>query len=153
PAMPFAAALSTLPQATQAVAQAGDAAQAALSATPDLALLFFSPHHLTAAETLLEEARRRLQPRCLIGCVGETLIGNEREVEHGPALSLWLGKWAAPVELEPFHLALERTGEGSSLIGWPDALLGIDATRSALLVLGDPFTFPPDLFLRSVNQD
>jgi small ligand-binding sensory domain FIST len=151
--MPFAAALSTLPQTPQAVAEAGDAALAALSATPDLALVFFSPHHLTAAEALLEETRRRLQPRCLIGCVGETIIGNEREVEHGPALSLWLGKWAAPVELEPFHLALERTGEGYSLIGWPDALLGVDAARSALLVLGDPFTFPPDLFLRSVNED
>jgi small ligand-binding sensory domain FIST len=151
--MPFAAALSTLAQTNQAVAEAGDAALAALPATPDLALLFFSPHHLTAAETLLEEVRRRLQPRCLIGCVGETIIGNEREVEHGPALSLWLGKWAAPVELEPFHLALERTGEGYSLIGWPDALLGVGAARSALLALGDPFTFPPDLFLRNVNED
>jgi small ligand-binding sensory domain FIST len=151
--MPFAAALSTLPQTTQAVAAAGDSALAVLSGTPDLALLFFSPHHLAAAEPLLEEARRRLDPRCLIGCVGETIVGNEREVERGPALSLWLGKWAAPVEVEPFHLALERTGEGLSLIGWPDALLGMDAARSALLVLGDPFTFPTDVFLRSVNDD
>jgi small ligand-binding sensory domain FIST len=151
--MPFAAALSTLPQTTEAVAEASATALAALPAPPDLALLFFSPHHLASSAALLEEARRRLQPRCLLGCVGETIIGNGHEVERGPALSLWLGKWPAAVELEPFHLALERTGEGLGLIGWPDALLAAEVARSALLVLGDPFTFPPDLFLRSVNED
>ena len=64
--------------------------------TPDLALAFFSPHHTAAAAILAGEIHRQLGPRCLLGCVGETVIGNEREVEGGPALSLWLGRWPGP---------------------------------------------------------
>ncbi len=38
----------------------------------------------------------RLAPRCLLGCVAESVIGNGREIEGGPALSLWLGRWERP---------------------------------------------------------
>jgi small ligand-binding sensory domain FIST len=50
-------------------------------------------------------------------------------------------------------LELERTGEGPSLLGWPDALVEADPKTSAILLLGDPFTFPTDYFLERVNED
>src|SRR5262249_58891262 len=118
-----------------------DQARAAFAGAPALAVLFFSPHHLGGCRDLAAAARRELAPRCLIGCVAEGVIGNDREAEGGPGLTLWLGRWNAPVELEAFHLVLERTSEGPSLLGWPDALVGADAARTAVLLLGDPFTF------------
>jgi small ligand-binding sensory domain FIST len=165
--MPFAAALSAAPQAVQAAAEACARAGAAVGA-PDLALVFFSAHHAGAADEVVRAVKRELGPRCLLGCVAEAVIGNDQEVESGPALSLWLARWASPVTVSPFHLVLERTADGPSLLGWPDELaLGAPdpggrpagaadfppRPRAAALLLGDPFTFPVDRFLRRMNED
>src|SRR5262249_44637998 len=91
--------------------------------------------------------------RVLLGCVGEAIIGNDQEVERRPALSVWLGQWRQPIELEPFHLMLEQTADGYSLVGGPDALVGADPKGAAILLLGDPYTFPTDLFLEQMNED
>jgi small ligand-binding sensory domain FIST len=157
--MPFACALSTAAVTAQAVAQACDHAAAALAGPPDLAVLFYSPHHLPAVHEIAETVQR-LNPAVAMGSVAETVIGNEREVENGPALSLWLAKWQKPVRMQPFHLVLEATADGPSLFGWPDELLGVAddspqsaEEQSAVLLLGDPFTFPTDLFLTRINED
>src|SRR4051812_41904737 len=104
--MPFAAALSTASPAADALAEVA-AASAGLGGPADLAVLFFSPHHAGFAEDLAAGVRERLAPRRLIGCVGESILGNDREVEGKPALALWLAKWSRPVEVEAFHLELE----------------------------------------------
>ena len=46
-----------------------------------------------------------------------------------------------------FHLTAEQTSEGPSLMGWPDGILSADPHESVLLLLGDPLTFPVDVFL------
>ncbi len=149
--MPFAAALSThghtrqaLDEVCSGVGTVGDAA--------DLAVLFFTAHHADDTDTLLT-VKQRVGARCLIGCVAEAVIGNDREIERRPALSLWLARWSGAVQVEPFHLSFERTGEGHTLLGWPDALLDATPADSALLVLGDPTSFPPDLLLQQVNDE
>ena len=160
--MPFASALSLAGVSDRAISEVCDRAGAALGARPDLAMLFFSPHHLGAAQALTQGVRQRLSPGVLLGCVAETVIGEAREVEQGPALSLWLGKWSRPIRLCPFHLVLEKTADGPSLFGWPDELLGVGGdepaepfapARSAVLLLGDPYTFPTDQFLTRMNED
>jgi small ligand-binding sensory domain FIST len=165
--MPFAAALSTVPQAAEAAAEACSRAGADLGGAPDLALAFFTPHHSGAAHDVVAAVRQALAPRVLLGCVAEGVIANDRELEQGPALSLWLGRWARPVRMDPFHLVLERTADGPSLFGWPDALAlgagepaaeppaapGPRVMKSAVLLLGDPFTFPTDRFLHRINED
>jgi small ligand-binding sensory domain FIST len=151
--MPFAAAISTQGQTSAALDEVCAPALEHLQGTPDLALLFFSGHHCDAAARIASTAQQRLGARSLLGCVGEAIIGNEREVEQRPALSLWLGRWARPVELEPFVLSLEETGEGPSLLGWPDGLLGADPATAAVLLLGDPLTFPVEAFLKQMNED
>lgn len=151
--MPFAAALSQAPQAVRAVSEVCRQLQSQLAGSPQLALVFFSQHHLAAAANLADGIQAALQPGCLIGCVGEAIVGNEREIEDGPALSVWAARWQGNVSLAPFHLILERTSEGASLLGWPDALLEARPDESAVLLLGDPFTFPVDLFLRQINDD
>jgi small ligand-binding sensory domain FIST len=88
-----------------------------------------------------------------LGCSGEAIVSNDQEIEKGPAVSLWLGRWQQPVELAPFHLMLEETPDGFSILGWPDALLNADPTQAALLLLADPFTFPVDACLHEVNEN
>jgi small ligand-binding sensory domain FIST len=151
--MPFAAALSTQGQTTAALEEVCAGGLEQLQGAPDLALLFFSAHHADEAPRIASLAQQRLGARGLIGCVGEAIIGNEREIEQRPALSLWLGRWARPIELEPFELSLEETGEGPSLLGWPDGLLGADPATAAVLLLGDPLTFPIDAFVNQMNED
>jgi small ligand-binding sensory domain FIST len=151
--MPFSAALSTSGNARQAIDEVCTGAAARLDGRPDLAVLFFSGHHADAADPLRAAAWERLNPRCLIGCVGEAIIGNDKEVEQRPAVSLWLGRWKEPVGVEGFTLSLEETGEGRSLLGWPDSFLSADPEKSAVLLLADPFTFPIDVFLQDVNEN
>jgi small ligand-binding sensory domain FIST len=160
--MPFASALSTASRFAEAVAEVCDQAAGALGASADLAVVFFSGHHAEHAGEMAKRFQKRLSPQAMLGCVAESVIGREREIEQQPALSLWLAKWARPVSMQPFHLTLERTADGPSLLGWPDTLLGaasgqaaepFSPARSAILLLGDPFTFPTDLFLRRMNED
>jgi small ligand-binding sensory domain FIST len=151
--MPFAAALSTQPRAERAVAEVLGAALQ-LSGPRDLAVAFYSPHHADAMPAIAERLQRELEPRCLIGCQGEGVIGTDREVENGPALSLWLANWGGQVELEAVHLTANTTPDGPTLFGWPDALVDADPANAIMLLLGDPYTFPAaELFLPRVNED
>jgi small ligand-binding sensory domain FIST len=151
--MPYAAALSTTRDTVRAVDEVCDQALSQLQETPDLALIFFSPHHLESAPVLAETLQKRLTARCLLGCSGEAIVGNDLEIETTPALSLWLARWTAGVDLQSFHLVAEQTPDGFSLLGWPDALLSADPAQAAVLLLADPFTFPIDVFLSRVNED
>ncbi|HEY8503273.1 MAG TPA: FIST N-terminal domain-containing protein [Gemmataceae bacterium] len=153
--MPFAAALSTAYDTQQAL---GEACSHALDRfpgeRPELAVAFFSPHHATAPRELAAALHGRLRARRLIGCIAEAVVGNGREVEHQPALSVWLAGWNGAVQIDAFHLRAELTPDGPTLFGWPDALLETDPRRAAMLVLGDPFTFPvTDLFLPRLAED
>ncbi len=150
--MPFAAALSQLPETARALDAVCAAVAKRLPGVPDLALLFFSPHHANGAELLAASAQEQTGARCLLGCSGEAIVGGDVEVEGTPALTLWAARWATPVHLDPFHLVVEETSEGYSLLGWPDALESADPAHSAVLLLGDPFTFPADLFLAEMNE-
>lgn len=151
--MPFAAALSTTPATSQAVDELCTQALAALSGPADLALCFYSPHHAAGIDAAVATLQQRLAPRCLLGCPGEAIVGNDQEVEETPAMSLWLAKWSRAVQLTPFHLTLAETSEGHSLLGWPDELEGVDPEQAVVVMLGDPFSFPADGFLHQVNED
>jgi small ligand-binding sensory domain FIST len=149
--MPFASVLSTEPQTPDAVADC--LARGNWRGPVDLAMVFYTPAHREAARCIVEQVSAALKPGCLLGCQGETVVGNNREVEEGPGLCLWLGRWAEGVELTPFHLTMEETADGAALLGWPDDLAEAAPEDSLILALGDPFTFPADDFLRQVNDE
>jgi len=151
--MPFSAAISTAGDSTRAVDEVCTRALAELQGTPDLALAFFSAHHADEADAIAQALQQRLSPRCLMGCSGEAIVGNDQEIEHNPAVSLWLARWSQPVDMEPFHLILEQTSDGVSILGWPDGLMTANPDNSAILLLADPFTFPIDVFLEQMNED
>jgi small ligand-binding sensory domain FIST len=124
-----------------------------LDGPADLAMVFFSPHHAAAVDDLGPRLQANLSNACLLGCQGEAIVGNDREIENSPALSLWLARWHRPIEQLAFHLTLEETSEGYDLLGWPDALEHAKPAESAMLLLGDPYSFPADQFLQQVNDN
>ncbi|MBI3409153.1 MAG: FIST C-terminal domain-containing protein [Planctomycetes bacterium] len=148
--MPFASALSIEADSGKAVDECAGGVN--WDGSVDLALIFFTPQHRKKAGRIAAKVIERFAPRCLLGCPGETVVGTGREVEEGPALCLWLGRWRERVELTAFHLGLEETSEGHSLLGWPDELAEADADESLVIALADPFTFPVDDFLRQMNE-
>src|SRR5205823_2608115 len=104
-----------------------------LRAIPQRSTLFLKKDLLNSiTEHLAATVVQKLGVRCLLGCTGESIVGNEREVEQRPALSLWLGRWGQPVRMEPFHLVVEQTPDGYSLMGWPDGLAEADAAEAVV---------------------
>jgi small ligand-binding sensory domain FIST len=150
--MPFSAALSTNADSRKAIAEACTEALDALAGPADLALIFFSPHHAEEVQGQAGELRNRLGASCLLGCNGESIVGNEQEIEQKPALSLWLARWLKPVKMEPFHLDFDPAPGGAGIVGLPASVAAADLRQSAILLLGDPFSFRVDLFLRQLNE-
>ena len=61
-----------------------------LGSAPDLAFVFLSPHHASAAEEIAPEACRLLGTSNLIGCSGEAIAGRAvRSKSSPPSLSGW----------------------------------------------------------------
>ncbi len=151
--MPFFTAHATHADTAAALRAVIDRVRAGWQGDADLALLFWSPHHRETITGLAAALLDEVPARCLLGCGGETVIADDREIEGEPALCLWLGRWNPAIRVTPFHLDVERTGDGYSLLGWPDELADADAAQSLVLTLGDPFTFPIEAFLDQLNRE
>lgn len=148
----FASALSTITQTVPALEEVCRAALAQLGGPPDLAVLFFSPHHAQQADALAARACELLGTENLVGCTGESIVGTLREVEDQPAISLWLARWPG-VTSRVLHLEFQRTPEGGVIQGWPDDLTGEWPANAFLMILGEPFSFPADALLERLNED
>src|SRR5262245_13689819 len=133
--MPFAAALSTNSDTNAALDEVCESIRRQLSGDADLGFVFFTPHHADEAEQLAATVQVRLGVACLLGCTGESIVGNEREIEWQPALSLWLAKYSQRAQLNPFHVVLEQTPDGYAFMGLPDSLAEVDPKEAALLLL------------------
>lgn len=148
----FAASLQTVEDTSAAIREACRAAQSALGVDAHLAVVFFSPHHLAQAEHIAEAIVRETGCRTILGCNGESVLGDSREIEDEPGLSLWLGHLPG-TQLHSFHLRYQRSEDGGRMEGWPDDLPATWPTGSMLLTVGDPYSFPADLLLHRLNQD
>jgi small ligand-binding sensory domain FIST len=149
-ARPFAAALSQHPDFAVAT---GDVVGRVLEALgdpdtpPDLAMLFVTSVHAGVLDEIVATVNATLRPASLLGCAAISVLGGEREVERGPAISLWAGR-TGPVT--PFHLTVGQSPDGLTFTGWPET---IPDDASALLLLPDPYTFPTDDLLRRMAED
>ena len=148
----FASALSTNPQSASAVAETVALIQEQLRASPSLVLVFLSAHHTDAAEQVARELQRSLETDNIIGCTGESIVGVGTEIEMDPAMSVWAA-CLPETAVVPMRLEFVRTPEGGSIVGWGDDLPSEWPEDAALLVLGDPFSFPPELLLERINEE
>ncbi len=145
--MNIGAGLSLDPDPAAAAAAAAGEAGLPLPPPPtSFAMVVVSRAHGHAAHAVLKQVRDVARPERLIGCVAETVVGGGREVEAGPGVAVWLASLPAPVET--FHMEFVRTSEGGAFAGYRFD----DAAGGPCLLIGDPFTFPMDLFLRHLND-
>ncbi|HSJ49881.1 MAG TPA: FIST N-terminal domain-containing protein [Actinomycetota bacterium] len=145
--MKAGAGLSFAPDARGAVAEAvGEARTGLGDADPTFAILSASRHHVLSAEVVSEALRVEGGPERVLGCVAETVVAGDREVERGPAVAVWLA--ALPEPVETFHMEFVRTSEAGVFGGYR-----FDHGRSdPHLLVADPFSFPADLLLAHLNE-
>lgn len=143
----FAAALSEHPLPAHAVGEVAGEVLEGVGDAPDLALLFVTAPHAGAIEDAAAVVRSVLRPRALLACAAESVVGNTREVEGGPAMALWAGR-VGPTQA--FHLDAVLSPDGPVITGWPE---NVPDDAQALVLLADPFTFPVDDVLARLAQD
>jgi small ligand-binding sensory domain FIST len=145
--MRVGAGLSTDPDTRKAASTAVEEARSQLGeAEISLALVVASRHHAPFAEAASEAVRLNAQPGRVIGCVAETVVGGDREVEAGPAVAVWLASLPQPVDT--FHMEFIRTSEGGVFGGYRFE----EGGPGPYLLIGDPFSFPADILLGHVNE-
>jgi small ligand-binding sensory domain FIST len=138
-------ALVLAPDAREAADRAVAEARAALGdQPPGLAVLFASAHFLGSAQTLVTAVFEQTGGAPLIGCVAEAVAGGAREVESGPAVSLWLAADLGPVET--FAMEFVRTRSGGAFGGYRFG-------PGPHVLISDPFTFPADVLLAHLNEN
>jgi small ligand-binding sensory domain FIST len=127
--------------------QAARTALAALGdAVPSLAVLFASADFFEPAEALAAAVAEETGHIPLIGCVAQAVVGGAREVESGPAVSLWLAAETGPVET--FAMEFMRTPSGGAYGGYR-----FEPGRSGVhLMFCDPFTFPAGDLVAHLNS-
>ncbi len=143
--MKCVSALSTALDSEEAINDVLGRAVGQLGSTPaDLAIVFATAHHADAMILIAERLASRGISRHTLGCTAESVVGEDREVEGEPALSLWAIRHPG-IEVTPRRV----TYANDAFSGWTDA---IPKSSSTVIALGDPFTFPADKFLKAVNQ-
>ena len=148
----FYSRLSTLEDGLAAAREVVAGAAERFTGAPDLGLAFLSRSQLEQADDIARSIREATGVRHLLGCGGESIVGTGQEVERDDALSLWLGKWPGAT-ISPMRLEFQRTIDGGSFVGWPDDLPDEWPAGAALLLLGDPYSFPADGLLARMNED
>lgn len=128
---------------------------------PDLTLLFVSPHHAEAYEKIPGLLAVLMNPGFLLGCSGGGIIGGGREIEERPALSMVCASLPG-VTIHPVHFSPAadpsgveaETAEGllSEGLGPEGISESIPGAEPQFLLLGDPFSFPAETFLRLLDD-
>jgi len=144
--------LSELPDTAAAARDVAERGLAALGGTPDLTIVFASFQHQPSFDTLAKVLHDTLGTDCLLGCTGESILANEREIEEQPAIALWLAR-LPETTLVPMHLEFERTPEGGTFTGWHADLVDDWPEGSSLVLLGEPYSFPADVLLERMTDD
>ncbi len=135
--------LSSLLDPALAARTAARAAQDQLGPYPaDLVFVFCSGAHLDDAEAVLDAIHDVLAPGALLGCGAAGVLGQDREVEEGTAVTVWAAHLGPEGRAEAFHASVEQLDDAVAIEGFPE-LEG----ASALVLLPDPRTFPTDRVL------
>ncbi len=147
-----AAAVATERETEQAIEDACRAAKVALGGDAHLAVFFTTHQHHRAFPTLGQRIAELTGAAHSFGATAETVVANDREWEESPAIAVWLAH-LPDVNVRPVRLRFERGPDGGAITGWSDELAGEWPRGAAMLLLGEPYTFPADALLERMNDD
>ncbi|MBS0198229.1 MAG: FIST C-terminal domain-containing protein [Planctomycetes bacterium] len=118
----------------------------------DLAMVFFSPHHLTSVSQLAATVQRRLAPRHIIGVGTEGVIAGPYEHERSAGISI-LAASLPGVEVRPFSSEQFPASDDSaeSLFMLRDVIGAAEDLRFTLLLV-DPFSVPLIKLIPDLNR-
>ncbi len=152
--MRFATAYSTIRDLAdgQVVRRIVDRALEKLGSPVDLALVFFSHDLADLISNAAPGFCSMIGTDNVLGCSAESIVADRYEFEWQTALSIWLANLGNS-EIQSCHLSFERLHQDGGFSGWPDSMLDNWPDESTLIALGDPFSFPMDVFLNRVNED
>lgn len=144
----IATGLAAADDGTGSFARAAESAAAGLGGQQaDLVAVFAGAPNVRDLEAGTEAVQNLLEPRAMIGCGAQGVVGEGREVEAGG-----VAVWAASLpgaSLESFHLEAVQAGESAVAVsGIPD----LDAAQ-AVIMLVDPYTFPIEPLLGQLAED
>lgn len=128
--------------ALQATDTAVGAVAGGLDGPPDLAVVFLGSAHAESAEAVGARVGERLAPRHLIGVTAGAVVAGSREIEDPDAVSVWAATMPG-ASVTPLRYPPPAADPAGAPTEWPDP----PEDTTALLLLGDPFTFPTDAFL------
>ncbi|MGE3822260.1 MAG: FIST N-terminal domain-containing protein [Isosphaeraceae bacterium] len=112
----------------------------------DVVIGFATSAHAETLGLLGRRVRAEAIGRTFLGCTGESIVGEDREIEEGPALAVLALRLPGAI-LEPSRISFHD----EEFEGWVPP--SSDAEGSTLLLLGDPFTFPTDRFLSLIERE
>ncbi len=148
----YFSASSKQPIAAQACAEvATQFENANLQSGPDLVVVFASPHFNSQLQSVVDLLHERLSPGSMVGCTGQGIVHDGEEIEEDPCLSVWAA-WIPGCDFEVSHLRYDRQTGGFD--GHGAKLSEADwAEDTSLLAVTEPYTFPTDVFLESINRE
>jgi small ligand-binding sensory domain FIST len=147
--MPFAAAMSEHPLTAHAVGEITGGVLEQIGERPDFATVFVTPPHAGALEDIMRTVEEVLHPLVSFGCAAESVLGPHREVEQDAAITLLAGH-VGPLVPVALDAVPSDSGEGLVLRGWPAE---IPFVPEALVLVGDPYSFPAESFLNWVDAN
>lgn len=150
--MHFASAVTTDRNVDRAACALSDEIQAQLKDAPiDFAMAFFSADFAPVAPSGADRLYTALNPRVLIGCTCEGVIGKDVEIENQPAISLVAGHWPG-VTLTSFALDADDWEPLQDPARIKELVRAPENTRLIVLV-ADPFSTPIDVLLDAFNAE
>jgi small ligand-binding sensory domain FIST len=146
--MKCAVGLSTLRNTPSATSEVIERVVAGLDGeSADLAFVFASPHHTDALDAIGKRVLEKGLAKHVLGCTGESIIGEGHEVEGQSALAIWTialpGTTLTPVQI---------TSDDDGFHGWDSAWDRPSPDDRTLIVLGDPFRFPVNDWLKTLAK-
>jgi small ligand-binding sensory domain FIST len=131
--MEWASAVSSSPRLDDALEEATTVVASALDhVRPDLLVVFVAPQYGPDVVGLPRRFGERFPGAALIGCTGGGVIGDGREIEQRPALSV-TGAVLPGVDITTFHLS-------SDARDWPEQLPIESNAPPSFVVLPEPFS-------------
>jgi small ligand-binding sensory domain FIST len=117
----------------------------------DLGLLFISAAYRAEAVDLWPVLKEELHIEHLLGCTGGGIIGNGKEVEDRPAVSLTVAI-LPDVEITPFHVTQERLPDADAgPKAWRELVHTNPEKQPSFLVLCDPFSIDSDALVAGLD--
>ncbi len=121
----------------------------------DLAVVFASFHYSQNYDAIPDLVRVALggdaSPPLVLGCSGGGIIGDGKEVEQSPALSITAAS-LPDVTISPFHLSGESLPDlDAGPASWEELLKVSPTVAPQFVLLADPFSFPVQNLLMGLD--